>query len=103
MQNNSRKRSYSDVMSGDYSLKYNEIILQNNPQNIPPYQQIHQLNREILFNRVLGLVKGLQVLAKNQVEIERQKELLLLDQQMPESSVFQFQVNKLNSTFKDRE
>ena len=64
MQNNSRKPSYSDVMRGDYSLKHNKIILQNNPQNIPPYQQIHQLNREILSNRVFDLVKGLQFYLK---------------------------------------
>ncbi len=98
------KRSYSDVMleSGD-SLGYNQQS--NQIQNIPPYRQvIHQLNQEILSNKVLGLIRGLQFLAKNQMEIEaEQKELSYLNQQMPEFSVSKFQVKKLKSKLNNRE
>jgi hypothetical protein len=131
MQNNSRKPSYSDVVIGGgdslgcdenvfqskiMKRSYSDVVLESGDsmghnqqsrriQNIPPYRQvIHQLNQEILSNKVLGLIRGLQVLAKNQMEIEaEQKELSYLNQQMPESSVSKFQVDILSSSFKNRE
>ena len=106
MQNKAKKRSYLDALASDSAsnqdqnynnksrnknLKYDQV-LNFDSQSLPPYRQIVNLAiQEQLFNKVLGVVKGLQFLARNQIGIEQQKNVLIDStplSQRPSSSSF---------------
>lgn len=106
MQNNPKKRSYSEALASpsvfDQAQNFNNQSRNKNPnydqvlnrgyQGLPPYRQIANLAiQEELFNKVLGVIKGLQFLARNQIGIEQQNNFLIDSaplNQRPSSSSF---------------
>ena len=120
MQNNTKKRSYSEALgsnavsdqaqnfnnqSRNKNLKYDQV-LNLDSQSLPPYRQISNLvNQEQLFNKVLGAIKGLQFLARNQIGIERQNNVLIDSaplSQRPSSSSFNSKSNHLIDLHKSK-
>jgi hypothetical protein len=96
MQNNARKRSYSEALvspavsdqaqnfnnqSRNKKLKYDQV-LNLDPQSSPPYRQIANLaiQGQLFFNKVLGVVKWIQLLARNQMCIEERQQILAHNQ-----------------------
>ena len=113
MQNNPKKRSYSEALAINYTLdraqdfnnrsrgrnlNYSEA-LNIGSQGLPPYRQITNFTiQEELFNKVLGAIKGLQFLARNQIVIERQNNFLIYTDnlnQKPSSSIFNSKSNHM--------
>ncbi len=92
MQNNPKKRSYSEALaspsvsnqpenfnnqSRNKNPNYDQV-LNHDSQGLPPYRQIVNLAiQEQLFNKVLGVIKGLQFLTRNQIGIEQQNNALI--------------------------
>ena len=121
MQNKAKKRSYLDALASDSAsnqdqnfnnksrnknLKYDQVLNFDSQSLLPPYRQISNLTiQEQLFNKVLGVVKGLQFLARNQIGIEQQKNVLIDStplSQRPSSSSFNSKSNHLIDLHKSK-
>jgi hypothetical protein len=92
MQNNTKKRSYSEALASDtvsdQAQNFNnqsrnknlnhDWVLNLYSQSPPPYRQISNLaiQEQLFFNKVLGVVKWIQLLAHNQMYIEERQQIL---------------------------
>jgi hypothetical protein len=92
MQNNTKKRSYSEALANpsipDQAQNFNnqsqnknlnhDRVLNLYSQSPPPYRQISNLaiQEQLFFNKVLGVVKWIQLLAHNQMHIEERQQIL---------------------------
>jgi hypothetical protein len=120
MQNNTKKRSYLEALASDtvsdQAQNFNnqsrnknlnhDRVLNLDSQSLPPYRQIANLAiQEQLFNKVLGAIKGLQFLARNQIGLERQNNVLIDStplSQRPSSSSFNSKSNHLIDLHKSK-
>jgi hypothetical protein len=93
MQNNPKKRSYSEALaspsvsdqaqnfnnqSQNKNLNYDQV-LNHDSQGLPPYRQIANPVIQEQFT-VLGAIKWVQSLARNQIRIEEQQKNLAYNQ-----------------------